>query len=527
MGNDICVCNTPRKPEDGTNVDDVADDNNAYELEDVNSNVITKPIITIQKWEDLDGITLTKDTVVSITVKNKELCAGPALSPYNIMITSLILKLDNAFDEASSDSINWEGLASFTNLLSLTIDKKNWGDLPDKALENLTANLKTLTNLQALKLDFYGCNGFTASGATWNFNEALSKLTGLKSLDFNFGNCQKVTDSEVMKLCDTISKLTLLNSLTLSFKGMKQVSDVGLAEISSCLSKLKDLKGIDLAFIVCNGITDTGLGVLTQSLNGKPLKKLSLDFQGCLKLTVTGLTALSETLKQSTQLTKFALTLGGHDGLVEYERNTSARFKDKELLPLFKSFSKLTSLNSLKLRFALMPAVNESNLIELIKNLTFLKKLQRLALEFESCDSPLDRGLLSLGDTLAAFSNLKSLELGFYSCANVNMRGISGLCGNIGNLQKLNRLKLAVAKMQDSINDDALEKLAVCLRGLYKLGSLHLDFTGANVISDKGVRKLRVQLAKLKNIKSLEVILPENNLQISQEEKTEMFILNR
>ncbi len=139
---------------------------------------------------------------------------------FNFLVAAMISQINHWVISASKVLFHYK--TSTLNFSSNFFSKKNQftinscDNLTDLALDNLNKNLKSLTLLQALRLEF--------------------------------ASCQKLTDTSIQGLSESIAGLSVLESIDLSFLWCKDLTDASLNSLSKALGNRSSLKRVYLNF---------------------------------------------------------------------------------------------------------------------------------------------------------------------------------------------------------------------------------------------------------------------------------------
>jgi len=200
------------------------------------------------------------------------------------------------------------------SLRHLNLKINHWNNGDDLGLISLVQNLKSLTTLESLQLEFIGWHKLTNDSAN-AMGECLAKQKFLKRLHLNISDCTGVTDSGFQSLAKGFKGLLGLESLTFEASGCERLSSSGLGYFTDGLKRLGgSLKELELHFTKCQKIGDKGLEALARGLKLlSSLKIIRADFMQCQNITYPGAMAFKSSVATMVSIQKTKIQILDED----------------------------------------------------------------------------------------------------------------------------------------------------------------------------------------------------------------------
>jgi len=163
-----------------------------------------------------------------------------------------------------------------------------WANGDDLGLISLVQNIKSLTSLENLCLEFIGWHKLTNDAAS-SMGECLARQKFLKRLHLNLCDCIGITDSGFQGLAKGFKGLVCLESVIFEAYGCERLSSTGLSNFADGLKRLGSLKELELDFAKCPKIGDKGLEALARGLKLlNSLRIIHANFMQCPNITYPG-----------------------------------------------------------------------------------------------------------------------------------------------------------------------------------------------------------------------------------------------
>jgi hypothetical protein len=263
----------------------------------------------------------------------------------------LISKLNRLWEEEDVCDIFANTIQSLPNLTSLILSFYATSELTDDKYQKILDSIADLQYLSEIGLNLYG-----DSKITDQFIKSLANTIQrykLKSLEFTFGNVQKLSNAGLSKLARTIKKswrtlsecsirigkssnqqkegiaelfasigdLQLLTKLALGVHGVEITND-SLKQIAESLAKVNCLKVLDINLFPCQQIDDKGIDYLVNKLKDlHSLTELGVILEKGTQVTNNTLDSLTTCLADLHELTQVEVWLNS--------KNVTSEAKDK------------------------------------------------------------------------------------------------------------------------------------------------------------------------------------------------------
>jgi len=133
-------------------------------------------------------------------------------------------------------------LKKLSFLKKLVLDFANPYDIGDSPFIWVADCLKTLISLQSVTLNFLGIMSRHSDQVLLPLASSLKNLTSLKKISLASHNFALLTDSGVCGFFDELKALSNLQEMNIDFKGQSTVSEKGVQRIRRFLKGLKPLK---------------------------------------------------------------------------------------------------------------------------------------------------------------------------------------------------------------------------------------------------------------------------------------------
>jgi len=352
-----------------------------------------------------------------------------------------------------------------------------------------------------------------------NLPRPLEKLKLIKALYLYFSESEVKDDMILQKISQNIKSLSSLKTLKLQFPYARWISLKGVEHLASALAQMKLLEKLIMNFNYAEWANDESLHLLFKGLKKyKNLQSFHLDIPHCMNITEKSFKSLASTFKHSLQsLKELSLDFAGLNliegngldflasGLTNLAGLQTFRINFSQLqvssIDIYSSFMSsirhLKSLRVLVLNFSCLP-VNASTLKHLAMSFKSLTRLHTLSLSFADCSTFTFQEMEVLAQCLHSLaSSLKNLTLSF-RCYYITDRALEKLSGGLEALTNLSEINLQCDSCP-FVGDDGVERVTYELGGLPNLHSVTLDFRSCRSIKDAYYNGLKMN----KNIKNL------------------------
>jgi len=362
---------------------------------------------------------------------------------------------------------------------------------------SLLCSLKTLKGLSSLSLKLSAPkNPNPSSFRKWP--KYLSQIPHLSDLSLALMECGSLIDQDLAVLFCSFNKFTQINSIKISFYGAQNCTAQGLYHFFNNIKDLKKLSKISLdifAFDLCShpetfaagfklldpqllcylsldisdiGFTDEGLIAFCAVLEGfQSLKTLYLSLAHNSRISHQSLSKLALSLGKLHSLTSLELDLA------DLENNDEC---SQETMGLISSgLAALKKLVYLRIDFTNLTQTRDEDLQELALSLKNFPLLEKLSLVFNSCRNLTDNGIKSLAESLKNLHNLKVLSLDFSYVKLMKNESLASLACGIEGLSFLKDLELSFLFCQ-GIDYQGLIALAEGFEPLRELYNVNLSF---------------------------------------------------
>jgi len=316
---------------------------------------------------------------------------------------------------------------NLTSLKDICLDFSNCGEGLDTTFKDAGACFKRIPSLKNITL----CSSSQISDfRNMLVGQRIKRFASLKSLNFNFGVCMKMTDAPLLQLGNRLHAATSLQSLDLSFGFCFGITDTGLLSITNSLKSLIFLENIALSFSGSN-ISDASLNSIADGFSVlNSLKSISLCFKACRKIIGTGLCNISTSLGNYTKLISLTLDFNCCKGIM----NTDAKLSE-----IGNSLRTITSLQNCAINFGGCAGVTDTGICALIQGLKMHISLQNLTLDFTSCPDITDTALYHLSVCLKTCLSLEIIRIMLPQAKAVTSKGASSIAESLKRLP--NKLK--------------------------------------------------------------------------------------
>jgi len=353
--------------------------------------------------------------------------------------------------------------------------------------KNLPRPLEKLKLIKALYLNFYGAD-IENDMILQNISQNVRSLSSLRILKLQFPCVHWISLKGVEHLASALTQMKILKRLLMKFT-FAWVNDETLYLFFKSLKKSKNLRSFQLDISLCENITEKTFKYLAWTLKHlqQPLKELCL---GCAGLN----------LREGNALHFLASGLANLINLQTLRINFSQlRISSTDNFSfLLSSLRHLKSLRVLILNFLFLP-VNASVLKHLASSFESLIHLHTLSLSFGSSPTFAVQEMEVLAQCLqSTASSLKNLTLDFSCSHSMNDKALEKLSAGLKALTKLSEINLQCNNCPN-IGDIGVESVVYELWDLPNLHSVNLYFRFCRPIKDAYEDGLRMK----KNIKNL------------------------
>jgi hypothetical protein len=307
----------------------------------------------------------------------------------------------NKFQQLSSLNLSFEGCSKFSN----------------EGLVEIGKAISLMKCLQILKLNVSSCEKLNSIGLI-ALGTNLQGISCLNSIDLNLSHCTSIGDSGVQSVIKALENKDLFN-LCFNLESCEKITDSTLILLSQSLISFNNLQQLNLNFYYCDKVTDVGFEKLMLALNSSPLVKLAVDFAGCKSITNKSMVAFGELLKHSVALKSLVVIVGGYNSTISDE-GLKAFSENLAVLPL----------STLYLKFRACSEVTNDGIIGLTQKISNLKELKVLNLDFSWIVTMSNTALKCLSQCISNLS-LDAFILNCYDCKETTDEGVEQLVNEI------------------------------------------------------------------------------------------------
>ncbi|KAL4446125.1 hypothetical protein ABPG74_021664 [Tetrahymena malaccensis] len=282
-----------------------------FNLEQIELQIDSKNIINLNEIKTFAESLISQKSLQQIDI---QICSPMAL--YLIILIKelrlpqkkLSLKYLKDFKYLENDENIISTLQQKSYSLSLLIQIDHEKSLPQSA--GLFEGLSTYTNLSSLTLNF-GFNNCISEEGACSLAACISNFQNLRLLNLQIGIFNKINKKGASKIGNSLKGLNKLVQLQISFGGFNEIQSQGFRSVIDGFSKLQSLKHLEFQVLNSNNINQKDINYLAcalQPMNHLDILQLRInDFQNIYESN--SIIALAESISYLSSLRTLSFNL--------------------------------------------------------------------------------------------------------------------------------------------------------------------------------------------------------------------------